>query len=151
MRNWKKWLGRAVAVIMAAALIYLAVLIVDVLADSTRWSSAQKDIATVAYDSFCIAEYDGQQVLLCDKAEDLMYKFLTTAEMLDTVKAPTAGRTLTLTTDNGSIIIAEDSERIVFVTIALNGKQNTYRIQLGISFDSMVKIYQGSAGENMPI
>lgn len=150
MKNWKKWFGRGMLAALTLVILAAIYLAVSFLVETAIWSEAKMDITKLFAGSECVAEFEGEKVLLCRRANNSMFKFLQTGEIIDR-KTPKEGRQMLLTLEQGSILVTEDESWGVYLRIDLDGKQKQYHVRLDFSFEDMVELFNGSAGENKPL
>lgn len=150
MKNWNTWLKRGCIGACCLAIGYVLASLLMILINNSIWAEAKMDITMLFADSQCVAEYGGEKVLLCDRATNSIFKFLQSGEVLDR-QEPTGGEEMLLTLEDGSVTVTDDGERAAYLTIEHDGKTEVYHVRLQFSFESFVRVFNGSAGENFPV
>ena len=150
MKNWKRWLKRGAITASGLAVAYAVVSILAILINNSVWAEAKMDITMLFADSQCIAEYGGEKLLLCDRTTNSIFKFLQSGEIMDR-EMPQGGEEMRLTLEDGSVTVTDAGERAAYLTIQRGGKTEVYHVRLQFSFESFVRVFNGSAGENFPV
>ena len=155
MNNVKKWIKRGVLAVLLAAVAYAVVVSINIVVVSASWAEAKMDINRIAGCDKCFAEYEGETLQLCDKAWDVMHKFLLAGKATDWEKPSGDGRVMILTTEAGTLTLtedtAEDVERGIYLCIESDGEVKYYHLSMQVGFEHFVRVFEGSAVKNYRI
>lgn len=148
----KKGLKIALIVVLSAVVLYFVWGSLQSVFQSADWATGKKLLPQALSGTACIAQMEDEQYLLCERVYDLYFQFLMHASP-NKAQTPPGGRELLLFTKNGSVLIRENPENPKGAEITITTPEQTrqFSLLLTVKFDSLVDLFNGDGGENIPV
>lgn len=148
----KKGLKITLIIIASVVVLYFVWGALQSVFRSADWATGKKLLPQALSGTACIAQMEDQQYLLCDRVYDLYFQFLMHASP-NKASTPQGGRQLLLFTKNGSVLIREHPENPKGAELTIETAEQTrqFSLLLTVKFDSLVELFHGSGGENIPV